>query len=193
MSKKEDSDEVSDDDSDEKFKDPSLQKAKDLQKFIDDPIRIPGLDVLTVEPQASLLASNLLGMVIKRISDPNLTANIMDNISKSLELSLENKKNKIEYLKHDKGFKNKNNSMIINSIHNGGVTQQPTEVISPANDIPQSIVIKEKDEKKDEEKDEKKEEKTDEKKEEEKKEEKTDEEIKGGSLSFFTEQECSFF
>ena len=207
MPKKEESD--SDSDSEEEpVKDPSMQKANDLKKFTDEPIKIPGGEVLTAEPQATLLVTNLLGLVLKRISDPALTTNIMDNISKSVELSLENKKNKIEYLKHDTGFKNKNNSLIINSIHNSG-SPQPTEVITH-DDIPvvksQSIGIKEKnkDEEKDEIKDEEKDEKDeikDEIKDEEKdeKDEKKDEikdesiKIKGGRLPFFTEQECSFF
>ena len=112
----EDSD--SDSDSEEKFEDPSLQKAKDMKKFTDEPIRIPGGDILTAEPQATMMLSNLLGMVIKRLQDPALTTSIMDNVSKSLELSLENKQNKINYLKNDKGFKKKNNSFMIDSIHN---------------------------------------------------------------------------
>jgi uncharacterized protein YaaQ len=128
MPKKEDSDSDSDSDS-EVFKDPSLQKSKDLQKFTDEPIKIPGGEVLTAEPQATLLVTNLLGLVLKRISDPQLTTNIMDNISKTVELSLEKKKNKINYLKNDKGFKKKNNTFMINSIHNDG-TPQPTEVVS---------------------------------------------------------------
>ena len=204
MPKKEESD--SDSDSEEEpVKDPSMQKANDLKKFTDEPIKIPGGEVLTAEPQATLLVTNLLGLVLKRISDPALTTNIMDNISKSVELSLENKKNKIEYLKHDTGFKNKNNSLIINSIHNSG-SPQPTEVITH-DDIPvvksQSIGIKEKN--KDEEKDEKdeikdeiKDEKDEEKDEKDEKKDNNDIKdesikIKGGRLPFFTEQECSFF
>ena len=203
MPKKEESD--SDSDSEEEpVKDPSMQKANDLKKFTDEPIKIPGGEVLTAEPQATLLVTNLLGLVLKRISDPALTTNIMDNISKSVELSLENKKNKIEYLKHDTGFKNKNNSLIINSIHNSG-SPQPTEVITH-DDIPvvksQSIGIKEKnkEEEKDEEKDEIKDDNKDEIKDEEKDEKKDNNDIKdesikikGGRLPFFTEQECSFF
>ena len=194
MPKKEESDSE-----EETVKDPSMQKANDLKKFTDEPIKIPGGEVLTAEPQATLLVTNLLGLVLKRISDPALTTNIMDNISKSVELSLENKKNKIEYLKHDTGFKNKNNSLIINSIHNSG-SPQPTEVITH-DDIPvvksQSIGIKEKnkDEEKDEEKDEKDEIKDEEKDEIKDNTDIKDEsiKIKGGRLPFFTEQECSFF
>lgn len=220
------SDSDSDSDSEEKFEDPSLQKAKDMKKFTDEPIRIPGGEILTAEPQATLLVTNLLGLILKRISDPQLTENIMDNVSKTIELSLENKKNKINYLKNDTGFNNKNNSMIINSLHNEG-SPQPTEVITH-DDKPfvksQSIVIKEKekdedkeDEKEDneKEKDEKDDEKDketekdekdketdeikDDEKDEIKDEEKNDEikdsnqDIKGGRLPFFTEQECSFF
>jgi hypothetical protein len=223
------SDSDSDSDSEEKFEDPSLQKARDMKKFTDEPIRIPGGDILTAEPQATLLVTNLLGLILKRISDPQLTENIMDNVSKTIELSLENKKNKINYLKNDTGFNNKNNSMIINSLHNEGLTQ-PTEVITH-DDKPfvksQSIEIKEKekekekDEDKEDEKDDNEKEKdekddkednkekdkkdnkeTDEIKDEEKDdkaEEKNDEikdsnqDIKGGRLPFFTEQECSFF
>jgi len=223
------SDSDSDSDSEEKFEDPSLQKAKDMKKFTDEPIRIPGGEILTAEPQATLLVTNLLGLILKRISDPQLTENIMDNVSKTIELSLENKKNKINYLKNDTGFNNKNNSMIINSLHNEG-SPQPTEVITH-DDKPfvksQSIVIKDnekekekekdedkedekekddnKDENKDDEKDKKdeKDKETDEIKDDEKDEikdeEKNDEikdsnqDIKGGRLLFFTEQECSFF
>ena len=216
MPKKEESDSDSDSDSDEIIKDPSIQKANDLQKFTDDPIKIPGGEILTAEPQATLLVTNLLGLILKRISDPQLTESIMDNVSKTIELSLENKKNKIKYLKNDTGFKNKNNSMIIKSLHNPG-SPQPTEVItyddnpfekSQSNEIndneeedekedeKEKDEIKEelKEELKDEIKEEIKEEKKDEK--EELKEEKKDEKeeiIKGGRLLFFTEQECSFF
>ena len=115
----------SDSDSEEKFKDPSIKSANDLKKFTDEPIRIPGLEVLTAEPQATLLATNLIGLAIKTLSDPELTTNIIDNISKTVELSLENKKNKINYLKHDKGFKNNNNTFMINSIHNDGIPTNP--------------------------------------------------------------------
>lgn len=221
------SDSDSDSDSEEKFEDPSLQKARDMKKFTDEPIRIPGGEILTAEPQATLLVTNLLGLILKRISDPQLTENIMDNVSKTIELSLENKKNKINYLKNDTGFNNKNNSMIINSLHNEGLTQ-PTEVITH-DDKPfvksQSIEIKEKEKEKDEDKEDEKDDnekekdekddkednketdkkdnkETDEIKDEEKDdkaEEKNDEikdsnqDIKGGRLPFFTEQECSFF
>jgi hypothetical protein len=218
-----DSDSDSDSDSEEKFEDPSLQKARDMKKFTDEPIRIPGGEILTAEPQATLLVTNLLGLILKRISDPQLTENIMDNVSKTIELSLENKKNKINYLKNDTGFNNKNNSMIINSLHNEGLTQ-PTEVITH-DDKPfvksQSIEIKEKEKEKDEDKEDEKDDNEKEKddkednKETDKKDNKeTDEikdeekdsikikndeikdsnqDIKGGRLPFFTEQECSFF
>ena len=104
----EDSESDSDSDSEEEFVDPSLQRARDMKKFTDEPIRIPGGDLLTAEPQATMMLSNLLGMVIKRLQDPALTKSIMDNVSKSLELSLETKQNKINYLKNDKGLKKKN-------------------------------------------------------------------------------------
>ncbi len=97
----------SESDSEEEFVDPSLQRARDFKKFTDEPIKIPGGEVLTAEPEATLLVTNLLGMVIKRLQDPALTTSIMDNVSKSLELSLENKQNKINYLKNDEGFKKK--------------------------------------------------------------------------------------
>jgi len=178
------SNEDSDSDSEENFEDPSLQRANDFKKFTDEPIKIPGGEVLTAEPQATLLLTNLLGLVLKRMSDPQLTTNIMDNISKTVELSLENKKNKIEYLKNDTGFKNKNNSLIINSIHNEGSPQQPTEVITHDDDIPvvksQSIVIKEQNKDNNEEN-------------QPEITENNSIKIKGGRLPFFTEQECSFF
>jgi hypothetical protein len=113
--------------------DPSIAKIKNLKRLSDDPPKIPGLDVFTAEPKATLLATNLLDMILNRLSDPALAKNIMDNVSKTVELSLENKKNKIEYLKNDKGFKSKNNSMIINSIHNETLKQQPREVINHDN------------------------------------------------------------
>ena len=110
--------------------DPSLKKMKDLEKLVADPPRIPGLEVITVEPKATLAATKLLDMVISKLSDPKLSANIMDNIGKSVELSLENKINKIEYLKKDtEDIENhKDISKIISDIHNEAVKPDVTEI-----------------------------------------------------------------
>ena len=73
------------------------------------------------------MATKLLDMVISKLSDPKLGENIMDNLSKSVELSLEKKINKIEYLKKDTENieNNKDTSKIINNIHN---ETKPTEI-----------------------------------------------------------------
>ncbi len=88
------------------------------------------MEVLTVEPKATLAATKLLDMVITKLSDPKLSKNIMENISKSIELSLENKINKIEYLKKDTENidNNKDTSKIINDIHNESVKPDVTEI-----------------------------------------------------------------
>jgi hypothetical protein len=215
------SNEDSDSDSEEDFVDPSLQRARDMKKFTDEPIRIPGGDILTAEPQATMMLSNLLGMVIKRLQDPALTTSIMDNVSKSLELSLENKQNKINYLKNDEGFKKKNNSFMIDSIHNNTSSTQPT-IDSDEKDKkdekednnekdkenqPEQIqdAIKDKKENQPEQiqndsnnaiKDKKEnqpEQIQDDKKENQPEQIQNAIKIKGGHLPFFTEQECSFF
>jgi hypothetical protein len=110
--------------------DPSISKMQNLQKLTTDPPKIPGLDILTAEPKATLAATKLLDRVITSISDPQLTQNIIDNITKMVELSLENKINKIEYLKNDtKQLKeHKDNSTIINSIHNETLSHKPLQV-----------------------------------------------------------------
>jgi hypothetical protein len=149
--------------------DPSSEQLNDLKKLGEEPPKLPGTDLLMVEPQVIALALKVMNSLL----DPKLTETIIENLITSLHLSLENKKNKIEYLKNDKGFKGKNNAMIINSIHNDGTDQKPTEIItySPEKSI------------KDESNSDKI--KGDKDKEEVK--------IKGGRQPFFTEQECSFF
>jgi hypothetical protein len=114
----------------EEFQDPSLAKMKDLERLASDPPRIPGLEIITVEPKATLVATKLLDMVISKLSDPKLGENIMDNITKSVELSLENKINKIEYLKKDTEDieNNKDRSKIINDIHNEVLKNKPFQV-----------------------------------------------------------------
>jgi hypothetical protein len=159
------------DDKDE-FEDPSLQKAQDFEKFSSDPPKLPGTEVLTLEPKLMALAIK----VIEGLLNPQLTDNIIENLNKTIELNLENKKNKLNYLKNDTNYKNKNNETIIKSIHSDG-KQQPIEIIT---------------EKKDNNEDKKKEDKKEDKKEEDKKEEKKENQ-EGGSYPFFTEQECSFF
>jgi len=112
----------------EVFVDPSIEKMNDLHKLAENPPKIPVLDILTVEPKATIVATKLLDMVISKLSDPTLAENIMDNLAKSVELSLENKINKIEYLKKDTEDieNNKDTSKIINDIHNE--TEKPTEI-----------------------------------------------------------------
>jgi hypothetical protein len=112
----------------EVFVDPSIEKMNDLHKLAENPPKIPVLDILTVEPKATIVATKLLDMVISKLSDPTLAENIMDNLAKSVELSLENKINKIEYLKKDTEDieNNKDTSKIINDIHNE--TVKPTEI-----------------------------------------------------------------
>ena len=85
----------------EQFIDPSVKKANDLQKFSTDPIKIPGTELLEVEPKAALAASNIAGIFVDKLSDPNFTKSIVENIEKSIELSFETKKNKLEHLKKD--------------------------------------------------------------------------------------------
>ena len=205
------SNEDSESDSEEEFVDPSLQRARDMKKFTDEPIRIPGGDILTAEPQATMMLSNLLGMVIKRLQDPALTTSIMDNVSKSLELSLENKQNKINYLKNDEGFKKKNNSFMIDSIHNNASSTQPTIDYDEKDkkDKKDEKDKKDKKDEKDDNNDEKEDnnEKDDKIKKDDEKDDKiikddkikndeikdSNQDIKGGRLPFFTEQECSFF
>jgi hypothetical protein len=110
--------------------DPSIAKMKNLQKLSSDPPKLPGLDVLTIEPKATIAASKVIDMLLTSLSNPQLTRNIIDNINKSVELSLENKINKIEYLKNDtKHLKdNKDTSTIINNIHNETMTNRPIQV-----------------------------------------------------------------
>jgi hypothetical protein len=129
--------------------DPSIDKMKDLQKMADDPPRLPGLDILTLEPKLTIAATKFLDTILNTLTDPELSKMLVDNITKTFELNLENKLNKIEYLKNDTKHvqDNKDNSTIINNIHNETVKPSPFKV---------SLV-------------------------------------KGGSISFFTEEECSFF
>jgi hypothetical protein len=200
--KKDNSEENEENEGDE---DPSQQKLKNLKKLGEDPPKIPGGDLLTVEPQVMTLALK----VVNSLLDPKLTETIIENLTSSLHLSLENKKNKINYLKNDKGFKNKNNAMIINSIHNETLNHQPKQVISQddssqVKDDSSSDSSSESEEEKEKEKEEKEEEEEKDKKEDDKEKEKEKEKdnqiinesnvkIKGGRQPFFTEQECSFF
>jgi len=158
---KEESEEESDDD---KFEDPSLQKAKDFQKFSSDPPKLPGTEILTVEPKLMMLATK----VLESLLNPKLTDSIIESVNKSIELDLENKKSKLNYLKYDTNFKNKHNEMIINAIHNESNEHQPTVIITPNNDDKDDVTedVIEKDDK---------------------------EKQEGGSYPFFTEEECSFF
>ena len=58
--------------------------------------------VLPIPPVAILAKVTMLGTkVINSLLDPQLTNKIIDNIVSKFELDLENKKNKIEYLKKD--------------------------------------------------------------------------------------------
>ena len=110
--------------------DPSIAKMQKLQKLGDDPPKLPGMDILTAEPKATIAATKMLDILLTSLSDPKLAQNIIDNITKSVELSLENKLNKIEYLKNDtKHLKDKkDNTTIINSIHNETLKQTPIQV-----------------------------------------------------------------
>ena len=100
--------------------DPSIAKLQNLQKIVTDPPKLPVLDVFLVEPKATQTANKLLDNVITTLNDPKLKEKIINNINKSVELSLENKINKIEYLKDDTQRVNEHedNSSIINAIHN---------------------------------------------------------------------------
>jgi hypothetical protein len=104
----------------EEYVDPSIAKMKDLQKLVTNPPKIPGLEVLEVEPKATIAVSNILDTILNSLMDPTLTQSIIDNIKKSLELKLENNINKIEYLKKDTKKINEHEdiSNIINDIHN---------------------------------------------------------------------------
>ena len=117
--------------SDENDFDPSLQKAKDFKKFSTEPIRIPGTEVLTIEPKLTLVATKTLDTIADSLLDPELLNTIIENIKKTLELNLENKKSKLNYLKYDTNFKNTNNELLINSIHNEDNKYQPTVIITP--------------------------------------------------------------
>jgi len=110
--------------------DPSIAKMQNLKKLATDPPKLPVLDIFTAEPKATLAATKLLDMVLTSISDPQLTQNIIDNITKMVDLSLENKINKIEYLKNDTNQlkEHKDNSTIINSIHNETLSHKPLQV-----------------------------------------------------------------
>ena len=167
--KKDNSEENEENEENEGDEDPSQQKLKNLKKLGDEPPKIPGGDLLTVEPQVMTLALK----VVNSLLDPKLTETIIENLTSSLHLSLENKKNKINYLKNDKGFKNKNNAMIINSIHNETLNHQPKQVISQddssqVKDDSSSDSSSESEEEKEEKEKEEKEEKEKEEKEEEK-------------------------
>lgn len=164
MPKSDDKDEEKDE-----FEDPSLQKAKEFEKFSSDPPKLPGTEVLTVEPQLMALALKVLTSLL----DPKLTETIIESLNKTIELNLENKKSKLNYLINDKNYKNKDNSAIIKSIHNEG-KQQPIEIVTEKKDG-KDDVKDDKDDKAD------------------KKDKKDKEKQDGGSNLFFTEEECSFF
>ena len=85
----------------EEFLDPSEKKANDLQKFSTEPLKIPGTDILEVEPKAALAATTIAGMFVDKLADPDFSKSIVDNIEKTMELSLETKKNKLEHLEKD--------------------------------------------------------------------------------------------
>jgi hypothetical protein len=125
----EDSEEESDEESDEDaYEDPSIARMKGLEKMNKDPPKIPGFDLFTLEPKLTVAATKIVDMIINKLSDPQLAENFMDNITKSVDLSLANKVNKIEYLQQDDIKNHKDTSKIINDIHNETVKPTPFKV-----------------------------------------------------------------
>lgn len=111
--------------------DPSIAKMQDLQELAKNPPKLPLFDVFTIEPKLTVALTQFLDIALNSLTDPKLSQMIIDNITKMAELSLENKNNKIEYLVHDtKELKkaNKDNSMIINNIHNEVLKNKPVQV-----------------------------------------------------------------
>jgi len=94
--------------------DPSEKRANDLQKFSTEPLKVPGTEILDVEPKATAAAITIVGILVDKLLNPNLVKTIVDNVIKSIELSLAKKKNKLEHLEKDKSF---DNSEIIKEIY----------------------------------------------------------------------------
>ncbi len=96
-----DSKEKAEESNTKEFVDRSEEKANDLKKFSTDPIEVPGTELLELEPKAALAASNVVGILVNKLGDPNFTKRIAENMETSLELILETKKNKLQHLEED--------------------------------------------------------------------------------------------
>jgi len=165
---------MSDEDSEDEFEDPSVKKIKDIKLFREKPIKLPGGDMLTAEPEAEIVAAKMLGQIIAKLSDPDFVDSIMDNLTTRIKLSLETAKSKLKNLKKN-GLKKDE-------------THEETD--SDSDDSDKDSDDSDKDSDKDSDDSDKDSDDSDKDSDSDSDEETK---IKGGSISFFTKKECSFF